>query len=84
VPDVPGDGSPLLIAHVDNSFLMMMDASKVSFHTPATKPLSKRWLEKDLVPSRHIKSTPPRTKQIVLVFFDSKGFITLTTCLGSL
>ncbi len=50
---------------------MLMDASKVSFHTPATKPLSKRWLEKGLVPSRHIKSTPPRTKQIVLVFFDS-------------
>jgi hypothetical protein len=62
---------------------MMMDEMKVSFHTPATKPLSKQWLEKGLAPSRHIKSTPPRTKQIVLVFIDSKGFITLTTCLGS-
>jgi histone-lysine N-methyltransferase SETMAR len=55
--------------------IVTMDESAVSFHTPETKKQSKQWLKKGSPGPVKAKVHASRSKQMVLVFFDSKGVI---------
>jgi hypothetical protein len=55
--------------------IVTMDESAVSFHIPQTKQQSKQWLEKRTPGLIKGKVQASRMKQMVLVFFDSKGLI---------
>jgi histone-lysine N-methyltransferase SETMAR len=55
--------------------IVTMDKSAVSFHMPETKRQSKQWVKKGQPGPVKAKVHASRTKQMVLVFFDSKGVI---------
>ena len=52
-----------------------MDESAVSFHTPESKRNSKQWLKKGSPGPIKARVQASRSKQMVLVFFNSKGVI---------
>jgi hypothetical protein len=60
-------------AMLDN--IVTMDESAVSFHTPETKQQFKQWLKEGEPGPIKAKVHATRAKQMVLVFFDSKGLI---------
>jgi hypothetical protein len=47
----------------------------VSLHTPETKKQSKQWIEKGEPGPIKARVQASRTKQVVMAFFDSRGFI---------
>jgi histone-lysine N-methyltransferase SETMAR len=55
--------------------IVTMDESAVSFYTPETKQQLMQWLPKGQPGPVKAKVHVTRTKQVVLVFFDSKGLI---------
>ena len=55
--------------------IVTMDESAVSFHTPERTQQSKQWIKKGLPGPTKFKMSDSRTKQMVLVFFDTKGVI---------
>jgi hypothetical protein len=55
--------------------IITMNESSVSFHTLQTKQQSKQWVEKGTPGLIKAKVHVSRMKQMVLAFFDSKGFI---------
>jgi histone-lysine N-methyltransferase SETMAR len=61
------------LSMLDN--IVTMDESAVSFHTPESKQQSKQWLVKGSPGPIKAKKHATRKKQMVLAFFDSKGFI---------
>jgi [histone H3]-lysine36 N-dimethyltransferase SETMAR len=60
-------------AVLDN--IVTMDESAVSFHTPETKQQSKQWVKKGQPGPLKARVHATRSKQMVLVFFDSRGVI---------
>jgi histone-lysine N-methyltransferase SETMAR len=55
--------------------IVTMDESAVSFHTPETKQQSMQWLPKGQPGPVKAKVHATRTRQMVLLFFYSKGLI---------
>jgi AraC-like DNA-binding protein len=55
--------------------IVTMDESAVSFHTPETKQQSKQWVKKGQPGPIKARVHATRSKQMVLVFFDSQGVI---------
>jgi [histone H3]-lysine36 N-dimethyltransferase SETMAR len=61
------------LSMLDN--IVTMDETMVSYHTPETKKQSKQWIKKGQPGPIKARVHASRTKQMLLVFFDSKGLI---------
>jgi hypothetical protein len=63
-------------------YIVVMDETTMSYHTPEMKKQSKQWILKGQPgPLKgHARGHAVRTKQMVMVFFNSQGLIYIHIC----